>query len=161
MLKTTLSLAALSLALLFSNSVLAQGMDYLGPHSNDSNDHVDPNQGIIVYNELCSAAFDGSQMCESIDVLRSGSTGTTGDPDNIQWVKPTLVASYLNGQGDTVFVDASGTISDDLGGLSCSGWSSANLSLTGLNVNVNGRFSLASCQVPLPIACCRAKRKQK
>lgn len=155
MLKNIMTLTAVSLALLFSNSVFAQRMEYLGPHSGDPSTWVTGNRGIFTYNELCSAAFPGSQMCESIHVLRSGTT-IISDPDNIQWIKPTLVASYLNAEGEPVFVDASGKVQEGVGGFSCDGWSGGVNVRPGLIIGGTGSFSTSTCESELPVACCKA-----
>ncbi|MDH3317695.1 MAG: hypothetical protein OER43_18265 [Gammaproteobacteria bacterium] len=155
MLKNIMTLTAVSLALLFSNSVFAQRMEYLGPHSGDPSTFVTANRGIFIFNELCSAAFPGSQMCESIHVLRSGATNV-GDPDNAQWIKPTLVASYLNAEGEPVFVDASGKIQEGVGGFSCNGWFGGDNVRPGLIIGGTGKFGTASCNLELPVACCKA-----
>ena len=77
MLKNTLTLAAISLTLLLSTSVFAQSMKYLGAHTvvdaADPFDFVPGGLGVLQYNRRCAAAFPGAQMCESIDILRSGS----------------------------------------------------------------------------------------
>ena len=92
MLKTTPTLAAVSLALLLSSSVSAANLEYLGPHTTDPGvDGVNGGQGVFVYNELCAAAFDGGQMCDTLDLLRSGSSPKT-ELSVIQWVKPVMLS---------------------------------------------------------------------
>ncbi len=85
--KTTLTLAVVSLALLLTPSVSAQSLQYLGP----SDGEADGSEGVLGFNDLCSATFDGAQMCESIDVLRSGSPVAPGTPPSLP-VDQTYVA---------------------------------------------------------------------
>lgn len=155
MLKTTLNLAAVALALLLSTAVSAQSLQYKGPHSTDAADSVDGGEGVLAYNALCAATFDGAQMCESIDLLRSGGLPVEGGlpQDKRQWVKPTLIAVFKDGD-DVRVVDASGVTSTVPGELSCRGWSSAGATKGGLFISHEGRFQVAQCSVDLAVACC-------
>ena len=60
MLKTTLTLAAVSLTLLLSTSVFAQSIKYLGAHTvvagADPFDFVNGGLGVLQYNRRCAAA---------------------------------------------------------------------------------------------------------
>ena len=79
MYKSTLTLAAVSLALLLTPSVSAQSLQYLGPHSTDAADLVDGANGVLNNNSLCSIAFNGAQFCGSIDILNSGQPDSDGE----------------------------------------------------------------------------------
>ena len=170
MLKTTLTLAAVSLTLLLSTSVFAQDIKYLGAHTvvagADPFDFVPGGLGVLQYNRRCAAAFDGSQMCESIDILRSGSL-----PDDAatamgvqQWVKPTIVQVVADPVSDTLRIfDASGRPNFSIvtimqaGGLSCLGWSTSAGNHTGLVVTGDGQFLTRSCDAAGgfgAVACC-------
>ena len=156
MLKTTLTLAAVSLGLLLSTSVSAQSLQYLGPNSTGPTANVDKfqgNKGVLFYNEECAAAFSGGQMCESIDVLRSGSPIPPG-PSVRQWIRPTLLPPVFNvALGKIVVFDAAG-VATTSGNLSCFGWSS--LGGVGLVIfGTEGRFGSNGCSTFLPVACCK------
>ena len=178
MLKTTLTLAAISLTLLLSTSVFAQNMNYLGAHTivagEDPFDFVSGGGGVLDSNRRCAAAFKGGQMCESIDILRSGSP-----PDSaaltagiLQWVKPTIVQAGLDPtiqSGVLRVFDASGQSTAHFnsgvlaGGLSCLGWSTSATNHTGLVIQGNGKFQVTSCFEKdfFAVACCGVKRGKK
>ena len=125
MLKTTLTLAAVSLTLLLSTSVFAQKVEYLGAHTvvagADPFNFVSGGQGVLDFNRRCAAAFEGAQMCESIDILRSGSLpdAAAQAAGVLQWVKPTIlqVVQDPNGATETLIYDASGVARLSPGGL--------------------------------------------
>ncbi len=172
MLKTTLTLAAVSLTLLLSTSVFAQSIKYLGAHTvvdgADPFDFVQGDLGVLEYNRRCAAAFDGAQMCESIDILRSGSL-----PDDaaktagvVQWVKPTITQVVLDPNfGNLLRVfDVSGANTNIVGGLSCLGWSTASSNNFGLVMDGDGEFNAASCEAPggfHAVACCKVTSGKK
>ncbi len=175
MLKITLTLAALSLTLLLSTSVFAQSLKYLGAHTivagADPFDFVNGGQGVLQYNRRCAAAFDGAQMCESIDVLRSGSF-----PDDaaktagiLQWVKPTIISVVLEpnpnpdlNPPDHRLYDVSGvsSIGPDPG-LSCNGWSTQASNILGLTIDGDGEFGRDGCnqQNFHAVACCKVSNE--
>ena len=134
MLKATVTIAVVSLALLLSTSVFAQTIQYLGDHRVGGAGAVKGGQGVLFYNDLCGDAFppDG-QMCDSTDILISGfgvqSTRT-------QWVKPVMQCF-----GDTC-VDASGLSTEAPGRMSCHGWSSNSSAVHGLAMTRKGQFEL-------------------
>ena len=127
---------------------------------------------VLEFNRRCAAAFDGAQMCESIDILRSGSP-----PDDaavtagvVQWVKPTIVQAALDPDFDLLRVfDASGQstlIADSVvlaGGLSCLGWSTSADNQTGLIMQRNGKFGVTSCsqEAFFAVACCKVTSGKK
>ncbi len=172
MLKTTLTLAAVSLTLLLSTSVFAQNIQYLGAHTvedlGDPFDWVSGGQGVLEFNRRCAAAFDGAQMCESIDVLRSGSL-----PDDaaltagvMQWIKPTIVQVLVDPNDITVnrMFDASGVTANFPGGLSCLGWSTGSVNNHGLIMSGDGQFGSRSCDISadfVTIACCKVTSGKK
>ncbi len=180
MLKTTLTLAAVSLTLLLSTSVFAQNVQYLGAHTVVDGappfNFVQGDLGVLEFNRRCAAAFDGAQMCESIDILRSGSF-----PDDaaktagvIQWVKPTIISVVLDPDPTLIppllrVFDASGVsalIASDINstaGLSCIGWSTAALNQRGLAIDGDGEFRVETCQTFgfVAIACCKVKSGKK
>jgi len=159
MLRITNFLIAAALTALIAGPAAAQSLRYLGPHSTDPNDFVFGNMGVNAYNDLCSDAFDGSQMCESIDVLRSGSSEPLGGL-TLQWIKPTLMSAFFDGNNIN-FVDASGVTTTFQGGLSCSGWGFTGSTLAGLTVRARGSFGIASCNTALPVACCKVSSGKK
>ena len=180
MLKTTLTLAAVSLTLLLSTSVFAQSIKYLGSHTiiddADPFDFVDGGQGVLQYNRRCAAAFDGAQMCESIDILRSGSPpdAAAKAAGLFQWVKPTIISVVLEPNADNTLnpethrlYDVSGVSfrGPDDGGLSCNGWSTAAENIRGLVMDGDGEFNTQSCAAPggasplLPVVGKRARRR--
>ena len=163
--KTTLTLAAVSLTLLLSTSVFAQKVEYLGAHTvvagADPFDFVTGGKGVLDFNRRCAAAFEGAQMCESIDVLRSGSL-----PDDaavtagvMQWLKPTIVQVVQNPNVATeiLIYDASGLNRSLLGGFSCDGWSTSATNQTGLTMEGNGKFHVTACDQEAfhAVACCK------
>ena len=159
MLKTTLNLAAVALALLLSTAVSAQSLQYLGPHSTAPLDFVDGDQGVLRDNDLCDATFAGAQMCASVDILRGG-----GLPDAsflIQWVNPTLISAFIDGANVVRVVDASGVVSPNAEGLGCPLPFTTGSPAVGLTVSTSGRYSILSCESALPIACCRATKAKK
>jgi hypothetical protein len=172
MLKTTLTLAAVSLTLLLSTSVFAQSIRYLGAHTvvdgADPFDFVQGGLGVLQYNRRCAAAFDGAQMCESIDLLRSGSL-----PDDaakavniLQWIKPTIVQVFVDPNDITVnrMFDVSGVTANFPGGLSCLGWSTSSNNNLGLIVSGDGQFGARSCNAAGgfgAVACCKVSSGKK
>ena len=166
MMKASLYLATVLLASLFSSSVPAQSLQYLGPHTtNLPGDGVTGGEGVLVYNELCAAAFDGSQMCESIDILRSGSPEFPASSPVFQWVKPTIVSVVLNGNGEVLYVDASGQIAflepNGVFGFSCGGWATSTNSRGGLAVSTRGEYGAFPCNLLLAVACCKVASGKK
>ena len=160
MFKSTLTLAAVSLALLLSPSVSAQSLQYLGPHSGDPADHVNGENGVLNNNDLCSATFDGGQMCESLDMLRSGSPAPPGG-GGFQWIKPSIVAVVIDPVDGVRFVDASGISSVASGGLSCKGWNNAQVAVGGLAITIGGSYGVVACSGDLPVACCKVSSGKK
>ena len=167
MLRITKFFIAGALAIMIAAPASAQSLQYLGPHTTDPAQFVQGNLGVLVYNDLCSAAFDGSQMCESIDVLRSGSPVPLGPPAVDQWVKPTLVLLGASGAGAALnVIDASGVVSNSVsilnGALSCGGWGpppcpTCGVSREGLVMSTDGQFSKVFCAgAELAVACCKA-----
>ena len=174
MLKTTLTLAAVSLTLLLSTSVFAQSIKYLGAHhiSDQASDPewVTGGLGVLEFNRRCAAAFDGAQMCESIDILRSGSL-----PDDaavtegvVQWVKPTITHVVLDPDPTLDppllrLFDVSGASTILPGGLSCLGWSTSSSNNTGLIVNGDGKFFTNACNFGdfFAVACCKVTSGKK
>ena len=156
MLKATVTIAAVSLALLLSTSVFAQTIQYLGDHGVSGAGAVKGGQGVLFYNDLCGDAFppDG-QMCDSTDILISGfgvqSTRT-------QWVKPVMQCF-----GDTC-VDASGVGAVGAvnpGRMSCDGWSTTSSAFRGLSMTHKGQFELRQCGAKLAVACCKVTTGRK
>lgn len=160
MIKFTNMIIAAALTALIAAPASAQSIQYLGPHSTEMGETVNGGQGVLTYNELCREAFDGAQMCESIDILRSGSL-----PSGLslqQWVKPTIVEEYVDGTGAERTVDVGGFSIDRPGGLSCSGWGSNDPGLRGLVINANtGRYTALSCSGFLFVACCKVSSGKK
>ena len=160
MIKITYLLIAAALAALIAGPASAQSIQYLGPHTTDTNQFVDGSQGVLNYNDLCSAAFDGSQMCESIDILRSGSPVQSPFDPFGQWVKPTLITAFWDGT-DVNYVDASGIKTTTRGGLSCLGWSIDAGAFLGLRMSAFGQFSTNACSEILAVACCKVTSGKK
>ena len=174
MLKTTLTLAAVSLTLLLSTSVFAQSIEYLGAHTvedgADPFDFVQGGLGVLEYNRRCAAAFDGAQMCESIDILRSGSLpdAAAKTAGVVQWVKPTITQVVLdpNPALDPPLLrlfDVSGASTILPGGLSCLGWSTASINNFGLAIDGDGEFRVEVCQTFgfVAVACCKVTSGEK
>ena len=112
-------------------------------------------EGVVRFNNACSATFPGSRMCTSVEVMESAPF--TGDLSGSSWVRPTIVGVDARGS----VVDASGAVGlASGGGLACRGWSAGALGPirgrrpTGLVVGVGGRLGQTPCNLPRTVACC-------
>jgi hypothetical protein len=159
MLKATLTIAVISLALLLSTSVFAQNIQYLGDHMVGGAGAVKGGKGVLFYNDLCRDAFPEGQMCDSENILNSGS-GVLSTRQ--QWVKPVMQCFDDGGRGtciDASGLEAVGAV--QLGRMSCNAWSTNFDAVRGLSMRSDGRFELRRCGAKLAVACCKITTERK
>lgn len=119
---------------------------------------VNGSGGIFEKHAMCDAAFPGSRMCYSTDILRNGARDNP--PAFGQgWVQPSLIFSDPNAG---LFIDASGRHATDFSGkLSCLGWAISSGGYKGLTIEVQelGAFFLdETCNNEFLVACCAARK---
>ena len=150
--KTILSIILL---VVISTPLCGQSASFVGL----SNDSATGAAGLMAFNQMCRETFGGSQMCNSKQILASGSIITESGAG---WVIPN-VSAFVDSQGRTIFLDTSGAVTSIPGGLSCGGWSNNTNTAAGLTIHLNdpsgfgglGSFIRQPCQLELQVACCR------
>jgi hypothetical protein len=153
--KTPLILIAAALIGLSAGPVLGDDgrelVGFAGPAVNGSG-------GIFEKHAMCDAAFPGSRMCSSKDILDNGGRDYPPAPGQA-WIQPSLIFSDPN---SGLFIDASGRHATDfLGKLSCLGWSISSSAYKGLTIEVQelGAFFLdETCNDAFLVACCAARK---
>ena len=112
----------------------------------------DGSQGVLGFSSACQVEFEGSKMCNSVELME-----TTSIPTELAgeaWVRPTLPSLFIGG----VARDVSGASLTSNSGATCTGWSRSDTSDTGFLVDANGRFASATnesrCNTLHSVACC-------
>ncbi len=117
-------------------------------------------EGIIALNNACNAEFQGSRMCTSVEILDSVVDFET----TTAWVRPVLkpVSLFLNAISPprpVQFDAGSGFFNvNRQTSLNCEGYT--RFGGTGIAVVDNGRFTKASCESTLRVACCATVPQQ-
>ncbi len=102
-------------------------------------------EGVLGFTLSCQAAFPGSRMCISTEVVETVVVplGLTGQA----WVQP----DFRVGTGTGSAVDAASGLTGLANELTCDGWDDGNFSLT---VDDTGAFDALACTGFHPVACC-------
>lgn len=125
---------------------------------------VNGKAGLFEMHALCDAAFAGSRMCKSQDIVDNGAKDDPPPPGQ-GWVNARIV--IRDGTTGEV-VDVSGFIANQSAGkLTCSGWQSDSSAVFGLTIFIDAglippepNFFSTRCDFLKSVACC-ATRKGK
>ncbi len=124
-------------------------LEFLGPSSATAKG----DEGVLGFNAICQATFDGSQFCNSSDILRSGNIASATSTANGMWVMPVISGFVPLAGPPYVAVDASGVVGGPDTDLSCRGWTDSTHA--GLHITDEGGFSIADCATAREAACCK------
>jgi hypothetical protein len=103
--------------------------------------------GVLGMTIICSDAFEGARMCNSVEVMETSDVPLL--PESTEaWVRP-IFAPIVGSVSDASGVTAANTLPAYL---SCNSWKTD--SHRGLQVNGRGGFLQGVCDASHPIACC-------